>query len=408
MLSTAGSLSQMGSYASKEISERAKSDPNVSNLSIGEPEFGPPPFLAEEISKLDLTYARFLDAAKRYEISKGMPELRVQIAEWYKRRHDLVVDPETEILVTHGGVEAMALAILATTDPGDAVVVSDPTYMLYSRLCKSLARNVISWERLPGIEYTALDRGQSKVSATARALIVNSPENPTGYVASMSDWAVVGDYVERNRLWLIHDEVYDTMSFKRPHVPCRSIGRLKENSILVNSFSKKFGVPGLRIGWLCGPRRVVDLAARLHDYLYLGVNILFENIALRLLMDERCGKWLEDQSRMLAERAQQVVNTLTSDAGFTWTRYPEGGMFAFPDVLTFFEKIPRAFKDALAPASSPSEVVALYLLKVRGVAVVPGSIYGSQGKSAVRLVLAGPQRTLDEALAKLRGAFATC
>ena len=397
-------LTDLDAYASKLISQLAKRTPNVANLSIGEPAFGPPDYLRDDIETVDLTYASFLDAVKRYETSRGAPELRAEIARWYARRYGIAVDPETEILVTHGGVEAVALAILCTSQPGDGICVTDPSYMLYRRAAVTVGRRAVVLPRPPGSEYLAsvdaLNGAGHGETAGAAALIVNSPENPTGYIVSREEWASIAGAAERHDLWVIHDEVYDSMSFGADHIPARFVDGLRERAVLVNSFSKKFGIPGLRIGWICGSAPLIDMAEKIHDYLYLGVNILFERIAIRMLRDPRSEAWLHARTEELQRRAETLMGRLTPDIGYAWPRRPMGGMFAFPDVSQLYDRLPP---EARSGDGTVGEEVAKYLLREKHVASVPGGVYGQGVEQSLRLVLCTDLDTFERAVANLSG-----
>lgn len=396
-------LLAMEIYASKAISQKAKRDPSIVGLSFGEPEFGPPEHLKKAIAEEDLSLEAFLDSSKRYEDARGSPRLRQAIARWYRDRYQIEVDPDTEIMVTHGGVEAINLAILCTTEPGDSVAISDPTYMLYERTVRALGRQALPVRRPPGdAEYaqavaqlTPADHGQF---GRARALIVNSPENPSGYVANSQDWDALGALCEQHGLWLIHDEVYDTMDFGRRHAPARGSARLAERSIMINSFSKKFGMPGMRIGWMVAKPALIDLACKLHDYMYLGVNIQYERIATRLLSDPDNPAWLDANKTMLHQRMRSAMECLTEKGGYTWTRRPHGAMFLFPDVSGLAARLPASYG---AAQRSAGEAVAQYLLEEIKVAVVPGIVYGRASGDHVRMVLCSPGAEFDKAMRRL-------
>lgn len=397
------SAQSLGIYASKAISRRAKSDASIANLAIGEPDFGPPEHLADTIRVQHLTNESFMHAVKEYEQSRGLRELRCAISQWYLSRYNYRVDPDTELLITHGGVEAIALAILCTSDPGDTVLVTDPTYMLYERSVRTLGRVPITLIRRPDSEYLGMLENTAQVSGTklaqAGALIVNSPENPTGYVVGGEEWQALSKFAEARNLWIVHDEVYDTMAFARPHRPARCIEGLQERAILVNSFSKKFGVPGLRIGWLCAKSELITLAAKLHDYLYLGVNVLFEHVGLTLIQDHLSAPWLEAQTEMVRKRIEKLIGALTPEEGFTWDRRPLGGMFAFPNIAKLASMIPQSYLDRHIHRG---DAVADFLLEQQKVAVIPGSIYGSQGNDCIRLVLCCGDATLENATNRLK------
>lgn len=386
-------LANIGVYASKAISEAAKSNPAILNMSIGEPVFGPPAHLMAAIAREDLSAETFLASAKCYGQSAGNPALRQAIAAWYQRRYGLRIDPEREILITHGGVEAVALAILCCTRPGEQVTVTEPSYMLYERALTALGRGVNRLQR----ELI----GEQPLAKTP-AIIVNSPENPSGYMLDDGEWQALLSQAQRQGSWIIHDEVYDTMSFGRPHRPVRLFDPCGERTVLVNSLSKKFGTPGLRIGWLVGNPEFIAAASKASDYLILSVNQQYERIALRMLSDPLCDAWLTERSQALGQRVEQAMQRLTEPAGFRWPHRPMGGMFLFPNV--------RRLYDALTPEQqhrcpTVGECVADYLLHKMQIATVPGTIYGERCAEHIRIVMGCDDMTFDEALARLERAM---
>lgn len=393
-------LMQLDGYATKATAAKARGIPGAINLAFGEPDFGPPPGTRQRIEGKDLTWDAFLQSSKSYEKSRGMLELRVGIADYYRRRYGLQVDPEREILITHGGVEAISLAALVTSSPGEDILITDPTYMLYQRAIRTLGRNPVCLPRqIADHEYAALDKLESAANA-ARALVVNSPENPSGYVASNSDFNALAAASEKNDMWVIHDEVYDSMAFARPHIPARCVPGLENRSILINSFSKKYGVPGLRIGWLCAPPAVIDLAAKLHDYLYLGVNSLSERFALRMISDVSADPWMDGVAGMLNDRAQKLASMLTREKGFSWPRMPQGGMFAFPNVSGLVHKVPPETNDATK--SKAGELAADYLLDQKKIVTIPGHVYGPGSAENIRLILCSSDEVFDQGLEALK------
>lgn len=393
-------LQQLDIYASKAIALEAKRNPDIANLSFGEPEFGPPQHMLDTIVQDGLSLDKFLHSVKRYEDPKGSLSLRQAISEWYASRYNLKVDPENEIIVTHGGVEAIALAILCVAEQDESIAVTDPSYMLYRRAIQTLGRKPVSLTRpLAQHEYDACftQDNHELLNQPYKAIIINSPENPSGYVLSDLDWKVVEQEVQKSESWVIHDEVYDTMSFNREHKPVRSFSNLKERSILINSCSKKFGMPGLRIGWMVADKHVINLASKIHDYLYLGVNIQYEAIAELLLKDERTSIWLSDVCSNIAQRALAAQKQLTAEAGFLWPRKPYGAMFVFPEISNLYEALSRSNSPV---NDSISVAVSKYLLHEVGVAAVPGNVYGPSSDKFIRLVLCSQQAVFDTAMQK--------
>jgi aspartate/methionine/tyrosine aminotransferase len=390
-------LENLGVYASKSISQRAKSDPTIVGMSLGEPFFGPPDHLMEEIVKCELTADSFLDSFKRYENSKGSIFLRKAIADWYLAHYNMSVDYENEIIITHGGIEAIVLSILCVSEEKDYVAITDPSYMLYERCLRTLGRVPVPIVRdINEFQYESILDSfseQNRLLQNAKALIINSPENPSGYILSKAEWEMLEEYSNRTGLWVIHDEVYDTMVFDREHFPFRT-----PRSIIINSFSKKFGIPGIRIGWMIADKKVIELASKLHDYLYLGVNILSEKIAARIIAHPKNKPWLNACTEMLKQRVGRGMNTLSTDLGYTWSRKPHGGMFLFPNVTNLYSRMPSDFKDDNLPKG---DAVANYLIERKKVAVVPGSIYGKNVGDYVRLVLCNTEDNFNKALSYL-------
>lgn len=389
-------LLALDGYATKAMAMKARQNPNAINLAFGEPHFGPPSSSRALIEAEDLNWQAFLKAGKTYEQSRGMPELRAAIADYYDRRHGLQVDPEREILITHGGVEAIGLAALITTEPGDRIMLTDPTYMLYRRALHTLGRTPLPFTRTPGgDEYCDLDERHGDQLAKARAILVNSPENPSGYVMSNTDFAALAIAAEKHGLWVIHDEVYDSMAFARPHQPARTIAGLGDRTLMINSFSKKYGMPGLRIGWLCGPAPAIDLAAKLHDFMYLGVNQFAEACGLRMISDTSADPWMDECAAMLGQRATKLQEILTPDRGFMWPRKPMGAMFAFPQVANLASRLPEKYRSGDKGAG---DAVARYLLEEMELATIPGYVYGQSGNDCLRLILCSDETTFEAGL----------
>ncbi|MEB6538945.1 pyridoxal phosphate-dependent aminotransferase [Serratia plymuthica] len=390
-------LEHLNPLSSKTVSQRAKANPAILNLSMGEPDFGPPAALVDVICREDLNKERFLDAVKRYEHSRGSLSLRRAIAAWYRRRYAIDIDPESEIMVTHGGIEALNLALQALTNPGDGILLAAPAYTLYQRAIHLLNRKSHPLPRPEGEnEYAAALAANTH--ASARAVLINSPENPTGYVMSDADWQALADDSHKGDRWVIHDEVYDTLAFTRPHLNAWCIPALRERSVLINSCSKKFGIPGLRTGWLIGPAKVIEAASRVHESLCLGVSILGEPIAERLLSTPEVDDWMQQQQDILAARNRYALSALGETQGFRWSRCPMGGMFLFPDVSALYPALPTRWRDFSPDAGS---AVAEYLLVERQVATVPGIVYGAESRQHLRLTNCASEQVFNQAIARL-------
>jgi len=381
------------SYTSKSTARAAEQDPEIVNLSIGEPDFGPPPFAVERLAEV-LDPRRFVADLKRYEASRGAPELRTAIAQYYARHHGLAIDPDTEILVSHGGVGALTIAMLAGSAEGDEIAIPEPSYMLYERQVRSLGRIPL---RVPrdandGFRYD-LARIASAVGPRTRMLVINSPENPTGYVCTDEELRGLVELCRERRMWLVHDEVYDQHTFGRRHRPARSYANADDPVLAVNSFSKKFGVPGLRIGWLVAPPRFAAAASKVHDYCYLAVSRTAEAFGALMLGDPASDAWFEEIRRTLDARFDLMVAGLGNVEGVEVTRL-DGGLFVFPRVRKLAARLGLGGDDAGA-------AVAKWLLDELKIASVPGGVYGDTCRDYVRFVVCVEPERLRTAVERL-------
>lgn len=387
------SLLRLGSYTSKSIARSVESDANVISLSIGEPVFGPPPNSETALSEL-LRSGVLMTDLKRYETSLGLPELRHAIADYGRTYFELQVDPETQVLVTTGGAGALTAAILTTTNPGDEIIIGDPSYMLYERLVTVLGRRPVPFLRHVGNGYRwDIQALRGAVSDRTGAIIVNSPENPTGYVCAEEEIRDIVRLCRDKDMFLIHDEVYDQFCFNGPHLPAGIVDGF-DNVVQVNSMSKKFGVPGLRIGWMVSNAGTIAAAAKAQDYTTLAVNAFNERIANVFLRTPDLSTWFGEVRQSLRQRVADTIQCLTSVPGFDFPSVIGGGMFAFPNVDQLAARLGSQGERA-------DELVARWLRDIAGVAVVPGATYGSAGNNAVRLVLCGPEAALVAGLKRI-------
>lgn len=389
-----GRIQSLGVYASRAIARDVEENSKVISLSIGEPEFGPPPSVATSLQKL-VDPAFLARDLKRYERSFGAPTLRDAVAQYYRRYFDLVINPESQILITHGGVGALTSAILATTNPGDEVLVGDPSYMLYERLVIVLGRVPRLIPRHPSNGYRfASSDVKGAITSKTTAMIVNSPENPTGYVCPEEELRELVENCACHGMTFIHDEVYDQFNFSNQHRPAGALAGF-ENVVQINSMSKKFGVPGLRLGWLISNPTTVAVAARAQDYTTLSINSFVERLGEALLTCDGQDIWFGEIRNMLQERAKSVTAKLGSIEGVEFSSQILGGMFAFPSVSKLATRL------GLQDGSNVAESVTAWLLRKAAVAVVPGSVYGTLGQNSIRIVVCGPEDELREALERI-------
>jgi aminotransferase len=234
---------------------------DVISLGVGEPDFATP------WKAIDACMYALEQGQTSYTSNRGMLALRERITDELARDFGLCYDPETEVIITAGVSEGLDIAIRAVTDPGDEVLVAEPSYVSYSP-CVTLAGGVPVAVPCTARDRFRLDPDQlmERVTPRSKALVINFPNNPTGAVMTASDLRGVADVVEDHDLVLLSDEVYSELSYEAPHVPSATIGALRERTITLNGFSKAYAMTGWRVGYLCAPAELGGPGLRLHPH----------------------------------------------------------------------------------------------------------------------------------------------
>ena len=395
------SLEGIAPHASKRISDAVAGHPKVIDLTVGVPDFGPPDTVLARLQSSLSDRSPRVASFNRYAPSKGLKHLREEIAQRYRRRYDLRVDPDSEVLVTNGGAEALWLSIFTLTNPGDEVLMADPCYILYDPIVRGLGRRSVRIRTTDQnghlLRAEELDR---HAGPRAKLVLVNSPENPTGAVYDRSDLAAISAAAETRCLYVVHDEVFDDFVFQGEHVPMLTVSTDRDRTIMVNSFSKRFGMSGWRLGWLVGPKEVVSEAAKAHTYLSLAVNTLAQETVLGALNDPAVEAEVRARADELSRRACTYWEAFTAITGTTGERTPPcGGFYLFPRVVSLCERLvgrKRAWNESVG------EAVARVLLEKGEIAVVPGSAFGAGGVEHIRISIAAPEWKLQESLRRLQ------
>jgi aminotransferase len=378
-------------HRSKQISDAVAGDPTIVDLTVGEPSYGPPGVVSDTLAALVAVRTDEPSVPhNHYAPGRGTTELRAAISAWYRRAYGLEVDPETEILVTHGAAEALWLSVFTLTEPGDEVLMPDPCYMLYEPITTALGRVPVRVPTVPEDGF-ALDPEQVEraVTARTRALLVNSPANPTGTVLEPETVARLVELAAERGFHVVHDEVFDCLVYEGEHVPAIAVPGGREHALVANSFSKRFGITGWRLGWLAGPAAVLAEAAKAHTLMTLAVARLPQVAVAAALAEPAIEEEVTRNCRRLRERGRRFLDELLA-LGFSCPGgAPRCGFYLF------------LRPDALADGDGSGETFAHYLLREARVAVVPGRVFGPAGDAFVRFSYAGPQDALDRALERL-------
>ena len=234
---------------------------DVISLGVGEPDFDTPWHIRDE-GIYSLERGRTF-----YTSNSGLKELRVEICRYLRRRFGLEYDPLEETLVTVGGSEGIDLALRAMLDPGDEVLIPQPSYVSYLP-CTVLADGVPVILELKEENQFRLTREEllEKITDRTKVLVLPFPNNPTGAVMRREDLEAVAEVVREKDLYVISDEIYSELTYGEPHISMASLPGMKERTLTINGFSKSYAMTGWRLGYICGPKEIIRQMTKIHQY----------------------------------------------------------------------------------------------------------------------------------------------
>ena len=350
---------------------------DVISLGVGEPDFGTA-WRVREAAIYGLERGR-----TSYTANSGLLELRQAIAAALRGRYGLEYDPGHEVLVTVGVSEGLDLALRALLDPGDEVLVAEPCYVAYPP-CVALAGGVpvsLPTSAAEGFVPRAAV-AERLVTPRTKAIVLNTPSNPTGAVLGRAALEALADVARRHDLLVISDEVYDRLSYDAPHVPMATLPGMAERTLLLNGFSKTYGMTGWRVGYAAGPRPLLAAMTKIHQYTALCASRQAQEAAIEALRvpDRDVQAMVDDYDA----RRRLFVSGLNR-LGLT-CHLPAGAFYAFPSV---------------AATGLSSQAFAERLLTEGRVAVVPGDAFGAGGDGHVRCAYATALPQLEAALERM-------
>ena len=358
------------------------------NLAQGFPNFPAPDLLKEAAARA------IHDDINQYAITWGAQSLREAIARRYSAWYGLAADPEREITVTCGATEAMVSTMLALVNPGDEVIVFEPFYENYGPDTILADARPVYVPLEPGRPLD-LDRLAAAFSPRTRAIIVNTPSNPSGRVLARSELEAIAALCIRHDALAVTDEIYEHILFDGAHIPIATLPGMRERTVTISGASKTFSVTGWRIGWIVAPAELTDAIRKVHDFLTVGAPApLQEGVAVAL--DELPPSFYDGLTAMYRGK-RDLLHSALVDAGFRCLR-PEGAYYILAD---FTGLGPAAAGDRRSTTRrSPSGSAA-----VVGVTPVPGSSFYREGggRTLVRFVFCKTEEILVEAARRLRG-----
>jgi len=352
---------------------------DVISLGIGEPDFIPPPHIMEAAK-------RALDEGKtHYTPVVGIPELREALVKKMKHDYGLSYDPESEVLITAGGTEAIFLALFALINPGDEALVPDPGFVCYEPSVLMAGGVPISMPLLEKDNFRInADGVMSLITGKSRVMITNTPNNPTGSVLSYDDILRLAKLAVEHDLLVISDEVYERITYgDAKHYCLATFPGMRERTVVIGSFSKTYAMTGLRVGYAFGPEELISAMTLVHQYTTACVNGPAQYAALAAL--EGSQKFVGDMVREFDRRRLLLYSRLNEIEGFSCL-LPEGAFYAFANIEEFGESSARLSE---------------YLLKEGRVVTVPGSAFGRYGEGYLRFSYATAYEKIEEALDRI-------
>jgi aminotransferase len=354
---------------------------NAINLAQGFPNFPAPDLLKEAAIQA------IREDINQYAVTWGAPRLRHALARKYQAWYGLTVDPETELTVCCGATEAMASTLMAVVDPGDEVIVLEPFYENYGPDTILCGAEPVFLPMSPG-QPLDLDRLTAAFSKRTRAIILNTPNNPTGHVISRAELEGIAALCREYDAYAVTDEIYEHIVYDGEHIPIATLPDMRDRVITISGASKTFSVTGWRIGTIVAAPDVTDAIRKVHDFLTVGAPApLQEGVAAAL--DGLGPDYYDELARSYRARRDLLHGGL-AEAGFRCT--PPAGAYY---ILADFSEI----------STRPDDEFAQWLVREVGVASVPGSsFYGNpeDGRSMVRFAFCKTEEMMAEAVRRLR------
>ena len=348
------------------------------SLGVGEPDFETPWHIRDE-------GIQSLEKGKTfYTSNNGLMELREEICHYLKRRYDISYKAREEVLITVGGSEAIDIALRAMVNPGDEVLIPQPSYVSYEP-CTILAGGkpvIIELKHENQFRLTA-EELEAAITDKTKILILPFPNNPKGAIMEREDLEAIAKLVEKHDLFVISDEIYSELCYTENHVSIVNVPGMWERTVLINGFSKSYAMTGWRLGYACGPQAIIEQMTKIHQFCIMCAPTTSQYAAVDALKngDEDVAKMRESYD----QRRRYLVHAF-KEMGLECFE-PFGAFYIFPCIKEF---------------GMTSDEFANRFLQEEKVAVVPGTAFGDCGEGFIRISYAYSMERLKEAIGRLQ------
>lgn len=348
------------------------------SLGVGEPDFATPWSIREAgIYSLEKgqTY---------YTANAGLMELREEICRYNMRKYGLEYSAKNEVLVTVGGSEAIDAMIRSVVNPGDEVLIVEPSFVCYKPLTLMAGGVPVILETKEEDNFRLLpEQLKKKITDKTKLLILPYPNNPTGGVMSKADLEALAEVLEGTDILVLSDEIYGELRYgDEKHIPFSAIGNMKERTVVVNGFSKAYAMTGWRLGYALGPERIIKLMTKIHQFGIMSAPTTAQYAAIEAL--KNCDRDIEDMCNEYNYRRRYIVDGFR-EMGLSCFE-PLGAFYVFPCIKS---------------TGMSSDEFCNRLLQEEKVAVVPGNAFGESGEGFIRCSYAYSIDNIKEALTRI-------
>lgn len=348
------------------------------SLGVGEPDFVTP-WAIREAGIYSLEKGRTY-----YTANAGLMELREEIANYNKRKYNIEYDPKSEVLVTVGGSEAIDLLVRCIVNPGDEVLIPEPSFVCYKPCTQMAGGTAIPIETFEKDGFRLLpEQLKAHITDKTKLLILPFPNNPTGGVMSKADLEAIAEVLRGTDIMVLSDEIYGELRYDdEGHTPFSAIEGMRERTVIVNGFSKTFAMTGWRLGYAIGPAEIIKAMTKLHQYGIMSSPTTSQFAAIEALRS--CDADVENMRNEYNYRRRFIVDGFRN-MGLSCFE-PLGAFYVFPCIKSL---------------GMTSEEFANKLLMEEKVAVVPGNAFGESGEGFIRCSYAYSIDSIDEALKRI-------
>lgn len=361
----------------RKFFDLVSSMPDAISLGVGEPDFDTPWRIREE-GIYSLERGRTF-----YTSNAGLKELKVEIGKYLQRKINVSYNPDNEIIVTVGGSEGIDIALRAMLDPGDEVLIPQPSYVSYLP-CAVLANGVpvtIPLKQENEFRLTA-EELEAAVTPKSKILVLPFPNNPTGAIMTKEDLEPIAEVVKKHDLYVLSDEIYSELTYKSEHVSIASLAGMRDRTLVINGFSKGFATTGWRLGYICAQKKIAEQMLKIHQFAIMCAPTNSQYAAIEGLRN--CEDEVQQMRTAYNQRRRYLLNEFKK-MGLECFE-PFGAFYVFPCIKEF---------------GMTSEEFAERFLAEEKVAVVPGTAFGRCGEGFIRVSYAYSVEDLKEAIGRL-------